>query len=64
MFVGITGSGLQLIKSYISDRAQRVVIDGILSEFANLVCGVPQGSVLWPMKFCLYLLLGMYVHAM
>ena len=55
-FVGISGSALQLIKSYFSDRTQRVVIDGILSEFANLVCGVPQGSVLGPMKFCLYLL--------
>ena len=55
-FVGISGSDLQLIKSYFPDRTQRVVIDGILSEFANLVCGVPQGSVLGPMKFCLYLL--------
>ena len=55
-FVGISGSALQLIKSYFSDRTQRVVIDGILSKFANLVCGVPQGSVLGPMKFCLYLL--------
>ena len=55
-FVGISGSALQLIKSYFSGRTQRVVIDGILSEFANLVCGVPQGSVLGPMKFCLYLL--------
>ena len=55
-FVGISGSALQLIKSYFSGRTQRVVIDGILSEFANLVCGVPQGSVLKPMKFCLYLL--------
>ena len=44
-FVGISGSALQLIKSYFSDRTQRVVIDSILSEYANLVCGVPQGSV-------------------
>ena len=55
-FVGISGSSLQLIKSYVSDRTQTVVIDGIVSEFANFVCGVPQGSVLGPMKFCLYLL--------
>ena len=55
-FVGVSGSALQLIKSYFSGRTQRVVIDGILSDFANLVCGVPQGSVLGPMKFCLYLL--------
>ena len=55
-YVGITGNALQLIKSYFSDRTQRVVIDGILSDFASLVCGVPQGSVLGPMKFCLYLL--------
>ena len=52
-FVGISDSALQLIKSYFSDRTQRVVIDGILSEFANLVCGVPQGFVLGRMKLCL-----------
>ena len=54
-FVGISGSALHLIKSYLSDRTQRVMINGILSELANLVCGVPQGSVLGPIKFCLYL---------
>ena len=28
-------------------------IDGIMSDFASLFCGVPQGSVLGPMKYCL-----------
>ena len=42
--------------SYFSDRTQRVQIDGILSEFASIVCEVPQGSVLGPLKFCLYML--------
>ena len=55
-YVGITGSALQLLKSYFSDRSQRVLIDDVMSGAANLVCGVPQGSVLGPLKFCLNLL--------
>ena len=55
-YVGIGGSALRLIRSYFSDRTQRVQIDGIMSDFASLLCGVPQGSVLGPMQFCLYLL--------
>ena len=31
-------------------------IDDVMSEFANIVCGVPQGSVLGPLKLGLYLL--------
>ena len=54
--VGISGNALKLIKSYFSGRTQRVMIDGILSDVASLICGVPQGSVLGPLKFCLYLL--------
>ena len=55
-YIGFDGTALKLIMSYFSDRTQRVQIDGILSEFASIVCGVPQGSVLGPLKFCLYML--------
>ena len=53
-YVGICGNALKLIKSYFSNRTQRVQIDDVLSYFVNIICGVPQGSVLG--KFCLYLL--------
>ena len=55
-YVEIGGSALRLIRSYFSDRTQRVQIDGIMSDFASLLCGLSQGSVLGPMKFCLYFL--------
>ena len=55
-YVGITGSALRLLKSYFSDRSQRVLIDDVMSGVSNLVCGVPHGSVLGPLKFCRYLL--------
>ena len=55
-YVGICGNALKSIKSYFSNRTQRVQIDNVLSYFANIICGVPQGSVLGPLKLCLYLL--------
>ena len=56
IYVGICGNALKLIKSYFLNRTQRVQIDNVLSDFANIMCGVPQGSVLGPFKLCLYLL--------
>ena len=38
-YVGIGGSALRLIRSYFSDRTQRVQIDGILSDFASCCVG-------------------------
>ena len=55
-YVGICGNALKLIKSYFSNRTQRVQIDDVLLDFANIICGVPQGSALGPFKLCLYLL--------
>ena len=53
--LGISGSALSLLKSYMHGRSQCVQIDGITSEFADLTCGVPQGSVLGPSNFCMYM---------
>ena len=46
LYANIFGNALKLIKSYFSGRTQRVMIDGILSDVASLICGVPQGCVL------------------
>ena len=51
-YIGIGGSTIRLIRSYFCDRTHRVQIDGIMSDFASLLCGVPQGPVLEPMAFC------------
>ena len=60
-YVRIGGSALRLIRSYFCERTQRVQIDGIMSDFASLLCGVPHGSVLGPMKF---VDIGNHIYAM
>ena len=54
--VGIRGSAVHWLKSYLSERTQCVTIDGIISTAANLGIGVPQGSVLGPLFFRIYIL--------
>ena len=55
-YVGITGDALQFSKSYFSDRSQSTRIESIMSDIVHIICGVPQGSVLGPLKFCIQLL--------
>ena len=55
-YVGITGDAFQFIKSYFSDRSQSTRIESIMSDIVHIICGVPQGSVLGPLKFCIQLL--------
>lgn len=52
---GIRGLPNKLIESYLEDRKQCVKIQDQFSSFETIVCGVPQGSVLGPLLFSLYI---------
>ena len=55
LYHAIRGLALELFENYLSNRKQYVVVDGVSSNYETVRCGVPQGSVLGPLLFLIYI---------
>jgi hypothetical protein len=53
-YYGIKGSALKLLESYLSNRKQYISLDSVNSSPLNITTGVPQGSILGPLLFIIY----------
>ena len=52
---GISGNLLETLIDFLKDRKQRVVLKGQNSSWANIEAGVPQGFILGPLLFLIYI---------
>ena len=54
-YYGFTDGSIQLLKSYLSNRKQYVQIDGVMSSMQYIQTGIPQGSIVGPLLFSIYI---------
>ena len=53
--IGISANLLSLLNSFLSNRFQRVVLNGQCSSWSSVLAGVLQGSILGPLLFLIYI---------
>ena len=51
----MTGDLLNILIDFLKERKQRVVLNGQHSKWSNISAGVPQGSILGPLLFLIYI---------
>ena len=52
---GICGETINILEDFLSDRKQRVALNGQCSSWTDIRAGVPQGSILVPLLFLIYI---------
>lgn len=52
---GVQGTSHYWFRSYLDNHKQKCFVNGSLTNSWSLTCGIPQGTILWPLLFLIYI---------